>query len=472
MAAKAPVIDDAAIEQLRFGFRGDLLRPSDRAYKEAKRVFNGMHASKRPALIARCTGTSDVVAALAFARGRPELPLSVRGGGHSVAGFSTNNGGIVIDLSRMRGVRVDAAGQTARAQGGATWGDYDRETQAFGLASPGGLVSTTGIAGLTLGGGLGMLSGKYGLACDSLIGADVVTADGRAITVDENTNSDLLWGLRGGGGNFGIVTSFEYKLYPVGQITMGLFFYPVEQAAELLTFYREFAAEAPEELLAIVNFVTIPEEPPMPIFPQEILGKRVCGILGGWCGPVDDGEKAWAPVRGFSKPLFEIVLPMPYTMAQSIQDTGEPWGNLYYWKHAYAQQLSDELIGVLADHGPKSPSPHTSIVIGRVGGAIARGSEDEGAFPLRDAGVVVQMDSQWTDRKMSKEQMAWAKALAKAVEPHALDRGYINFIGDEGKARIRRAYGKERYRKLVELKDRYDPTNVFRLNQNIEPSGA
>ena len=461
------IVDDAAVEQLRFMFRGDLIRPGDSDYEQARRVGNGL-IDRKPALIMRCTGTADVQAAVNFTRDRG-LPLAVRGGAHSVAGFSTVDDGVVIDLSRMRGVRVDPATATARAQGGATWGDFDRETQVFGLATPGGVVSTTGIGGLTTGGGFGMLSPKHGLSCDNLIGADVVTADGQVVIANDRENSDLFWGLRGGGGNFGIVTSFEFKLHPVTEIHVALLLHPVENALELLRFYRDHALEAPPELALLAVFISVPEEPPMPIFPQEILGRKMVGFIGAWPGPAEGAEKAFQPLRNFGQPAFELVLPMPYTMAQQFQDEDAPHGSNWYWKSAYVKELSNELLETLAAKAPTAPSPATQVMVTRLGGAIAEMPDDATAFPLRDAGYFVQMDSTWTDAKDTDENIAWTRGIHEAVAPFAMDRVYVNFIGDEGEDRAATAYGPEKYAKLVALKKKYDPQNLFKLNQNIKP---
>ena len=461
------IVDDAAVEQLRFMFRGELIRPGDADYEQARRVNNGL-IDRKPALIMRCTGTSDVVVAVNFVRDRG-LPLAVRGGAHSVAGFSTVDDGVVIDLSRMRGVRVDPATATARAQGGATWGDFDRETQVFGLATPGGVVSTTGIGGLTTGGGFGMLSPKHGLSCDNLIGADVVTADGKVVICNERENADLFWGIRGGGGNFGIVTSFEYKLHPLTEIHVALFMHPTETALELLKFYRDYALEAPPELAFLTLFITVPEEPPMPIFPPEVLGKKMIAMIGAWPGNAEGAEKAFQPIRNFAQPAFELVIPMPYTMAQQFQDEDVPIGSLWYWKSAYVKELSNELLETLAARATTSPSPRTQVMVTRLGGAIAEVPEEATAFPLRDAGYFVQMDSTWIDAKDSDDNIAWTRGLHEAVAPFAMDRVYVNFIGDEGEDRAAKAYGPEKYAKLVALKKVYDPTNLFRLNQNIKP---
>ncbi|HJR19367.1 MAG TPA: FAD-binding oxidoreductase [Actinomycetota bacterium] len=462
------IVEDGAVEGLRFNFRGDLIRPGEPGYDEARARHNAMF-DKRPALIARCTGTADVQAALGFAL-QAGLPIAIRGGGHSVAGFSSVDDGVVIDLSRMRGVHVDPDAKTVRAQGGALWGDVDRETQVYGLATPGGVVSHTGISGLTLGGGFGILSFKLGLSCDNLVSADVVTADGRVLVASETEHPDLFWGLRGGGGNFGIVTSFEYRLHPVGDVLVSMSMYSPDQGAEMLDFLKGLYVDAPADLAFMGIFLTVPEQPPMPIFPPEILGKKMCAIFAAWIGDPDEGQKAIAPIKAFGKPSFEIALPMPYTMLQTIQDENEPWGSRNYWKSAYLKELSSEAIGVIASRGPTAPAPNSSVLIGRFGGAIAAVGEMDTAFPLRDSGYVVQMDSSWPDPEADDENIAWTRELASALEPHTLDRVYVNFIGDEGSERVEKAYGAERYKRLVALKDAYDPANVFNLNQNIKPS--
>jgi FAD/FMN-containing dehydrogenase len=465
--AVSQIVDDASIEQLRFNFRGELIRPGEPSYEQARLVSNGL-IDRRPALIARCSGTADVQAAVNFARDRGLL-VAVRGGGHSVAGFSTCDDGIVIDLSRMRGVRVDAAANTARAQGGATWGDFDRETQVFGLATPGGVVSTTGIGGLTTGGGFGMLSPKHGLSCDNLISADVITADGRVVVANANENADLFWGLRGGGGNFGIVTSFEFNLHPLPELHLAMILHPVETGLDLLRFYRDYGLEAPADLTLLCVFTTIPAEPPMPIFPPEVLGKKMVALFGVWPGPADEAEKAFQPMRNFGTPAFELVLPMPYTMAQTIQDEDAPFGSNWYWKSAYVKELSNDLLATIASRAPTAPSPGTQVMVTRLGGAISAVPDEETAFPLRDAGYFVQMDSTWTDPADTDENIAWTRGIHEAVSPFAMDRVYVNFIGDEGADRVAKAYGPEKYARLVALKKKYDPANLFRLNQNISP---
>ena len=468
--AEQQIVDDAGIEQLRFNFRGDLIRPGDPGYEQARTVPNAM-IDRHPALIARATGTADVVAALGFARDRG-LPLAVRAGGHSVAGFGTCDDGVVIDLSRMRGVRVDPATATARVEGGATWGDLDRETQLFGLATPGGVVSTTGVAGLTLGGGFGSLSLKHGLSCDNLISADVVTADGSVLIASEKQTPDLFWALRGGGGNFGIVTSFEFRLHELREIHLALILHPPEEALDLLRFHREYSEAAPHDLALLAVFMTIPEQPPMPIFPPELLGKRMVAFLGAWPGPAEEAEKAFQPLRNFGKPSFELVLPMPYTMAQQIQDENAPHGTRWYWKSAYVKELPNDLLETIAARGGTAPSPMTEAFVARLGGAISEVPGEATAFPLRDAGYFVQTDSTWTDPADDEANISWTRGFHEAIAPHVMERAYVNFFGDEGSQRIAKAYGPEKYTKLVGVKKKYDPTNLFRLNQNIVPEGA
>ena len=462
------IVDDAAIEQIRFGFRGDLIRPGDPDYERARLVSNAM-IDKRPALVARCSGTADVQAVVNFARDRG-LPLAVRGGGHAVAGFSTCDDGVVIDMSRMRGVRVDPAATTVRAQGGCTWGDVDRETQVFGLATPGGVVSTTGIAGLTLGGGYGILSPKHGLSCDNLIGADVVLADGRVVVANERENADLFWGLRGGGGNFGVVTSFEYRLHPVTEMHVALILHPPDVALDALKFYRDTITTGPKDLALLFAFMTIPLEPPMPIFPPELLGKKVVAFLSAYPGTAEDAEKRFQPLRTFGTPAFELVLPMPYTMAQQIQDEDAPFGTRWYWKSAFVKDpLPTELLELLAARGGSAPSPRTQVAVIPVTGAVTDVAPDATAFPLREPGFFVQMDSTWENAADDDENISWTRSVAEAVAPFAIDAAYVNFIGDEGADRVVSAYGNEKYAKLVALKKKYDPTNLFRLNQNIKP---
>lgn len=447
--------DEESIRNLRRSLRGRLLLPGDEGYDEARRVFNGM-IDKRPALIARCAGAGDVVAAVTFARER-DLPVAVRGGGHSVVGKAVCDGGFVIDLSEMRDVRVDPANRTARAGGGATWGDFDRETEVFGLATTGGIVPSTGIAGLTLGGGIGYLNRKYGLACDNLLSAEVVTADGGLLTASDDENVDLFWALRGGGGNFGVVTSFDYRVHPVGPVLGGEVVYPLNQAADALRFYRDWSREAPDELRADAALLSGPDGPGLDII--------VC-----YCGSIAEGEKVLRPLRGFGAPVLDTVAPVPYTTVQNLLTEAFPPGMLHYWKSGFFRELSDEAIDGLVDFFASAvPSPFTAVAIEHLGGAIGRVGERETAFSHRRAQHSLLVVRWWQDPAESEENMAWGRRCYGVAEPFLEEGVYVNYLGDEGEARVRAAYGPN-YERLAALKKKYDPTNFFRLNQNIEPA--
>jgi FAD/FMN-containing dehydrogenase len=446
------------------GFRGALLAPGDDGYEQARRTWNGMF-DKRPALIARCTGVADVIGGVNHAR-EHGLLLSVRGGGHSVPGHSTCDDGLLLDLSLMRSVRVDPAAKTARAEGGVNWGTFDHEAQAFGLASTGGQVSTTGIAGLTLGGGIGWLMRKHGLACDNLISADVVTADGRLVTASAEQNEELFWGLRGGGGNFGVVTSLEYRLHEVGMVFGGAVMHPIDRAHEALRFFREFCAAAPDELTAYALLVTAP---PAPFVPPELVGTPVVVLAGCYAGPLDEGEKVLQPLREFGGPPIDLFQPLPYTALQSMFDETGPAGHSYYLKGDYTSELSDELIETVIANAGKMPGPHSEIHLGQMGGAVGRVGEDDTAFPYRSAQFIFIGLAHWLEPHEEEAQLAWVRALGDAVKPHSVGT-YVNFLGDEGEERVRFAYGGEaKYNRLVELKRAWDPQNLFRLNQNIKP---
>ncbi len=447
-------------------FSGALLRAGDEGYDTARTLHNAA-IDRHPALIARCTGTADVIAALTFARERG-LTIALRGGGHSVAGFSCVDGGVVLDLSPMKGVIVDPAKNTARAQAGVTWGEFDHETQAFGLATTGGFVSTTGIAGLTLGGGIGLLQGKYGLSCDNLIGADVVLADGSFVHASEEENADLFWGLRGGGGNFGIVTAFEFKLHPVTNVGFGFLFHPIGRALDALRFYRDIAEELPDDIICGVAFMIAP---PMEFVPEELQGKKVTGFMIATPGPSEDYAAAVDKLKSFGPPVAEIVMTLPYAIAQQMQNEEQPPGNHYYWKSTYLEEASDDVLGVVARYGSNdSLTPFSGAMLFKLGGAVAQVPEDAMAFPLRSGGYIVQTDAGWVDAADAERHIAWAKGCHAELAPFTSGEAYVNFIGDEGEDRVRAAYGKARYDRLVELKNKYDPTNLFRLNQNIKPT--
>jgi FAD/FMN-containing dehydrogenase len=457
---------DAAVEELRAGLRGPLTRPGDEAYEAARQVWNGM-IDRRPALIAHCSGVADVIAAVNFARTH-ELPLAVRGGGHNVAGSAVCDGGLVIDLSRLNNVRVDPHRRTVRAGGGARLGDVDHETQAFGLAVPFGVVSRTGIAGLTLHGGLGFLTRKYGLSCDNLIAADVVTAEGRLFQVDAQNHADLLWALRGGGGNFGVVTSLEYRLHPVGpEVWMGMVFYPVEQAPAALRFFRDFMAGAPEELMAIAIFWTAPE---IPEVPAEWHGKPALVFGACYSGPLEMGEEALRPLREFATPIVDLSGPMPFVVGQQLFDPDYPDGGRYYWKSIYLRDLDQPTIEALMRHAADRPSAHSSIDVWALGGALVREPVDGSAFAGRENPFLLGIEANWHDPADDEANVAWARALFREMGTLSGSGVYLNFpgFGEEKEDLVRAAYGPN-YERLAAIKAKYDPTNLFRLNQNIPP---
>jgi len=461
----APVVDDAALADLARDFRGELIRPGDPPYEAARRVWNGA-IDRRPALVARCTGVADVRAAVRFARER-DLLVAVRGGGHNVAGTATCDGGIVIDLSSMKGLWVDPVARTARAQAGLLWGEVDRETQVFGLATPGGIVTHTGIAGLTLGGGLGWLMRRYGLTIDNLLSADVVTADGEVLHASADEHADLFWGLRGGGGNFGVVTSFEYRLHPVGPIVLaGVMLHPAARAREVLASYRAFVATAPDELMTIVILTTAP---PAPFLPTSVHGQPVVIIGACYAGPVDDGERAIAPLRRVGPPLADTIGPTPYVSHQALLDPGVPHGLGYSWKSEYVAALTDPLIETLAEQAWRAATPQSYTIIFHLGGAVARQDAEASAFEDRRARHAVNIDAVWSEPGQAPACMVWTRDFWETIRPHSTGRVYVNFLGEEGQDRVRAAYGDVKYERLRALKRTYDPTNLFRLNQNIRP---
>lgn len=468
-----PVTESAitteALEAFRAGMRGAVLCPGDDGYDEARRIWNGM-IDKRPRVIARCTGTADVIDAVNFARAH-NLLVAVHGGGHGIAGHATCDDGMMIDLSPMKGIHVDPQRRTARAQGGVTWGDLDRETQVFGLATPGGIVSTTGIAGLTLGGGYGWLRRKHGLSCDNLLSVDVVTADGQVLTASETEHEDLFWAIRGGGGNFGIVTSFEYRLHPVGPEMMLLaVMYPIEQAQALLPIWRDFIATAPDEFSGNAMFWTIPEGP---VFPAHVHNRRVFILSGLYAGPVEEGERCIQPLRTLAEPLLDLSGVMPFTVVQSLFDWVSPASErLYYWKSLFLRSLDDATIATLLDWAIERPSPSTLIDLWAMGGAVSRVPADATAFGDRSAPVMLVFNATWDDPNESEKNIAWTRAFYQAMLPYSPGGSYLNFpgLGEERDDLVRRAYG-DNYDRLVTVKNTYDPTNFFRLNQNIKPTG-
>jgi FAD/FMN-containing dehydrogenase len=459
----APVLGEATVQELRDALRGELLQPGDEGYEEAKGLWNGAHNDREPAMIARCTGTADVIAALGFARAN-ELTVAVRGGGHSVAGLSTVDGGMVIDLGPMRNVRVDPAARIAYVGPGAVWGDVDHEAQQFGLATTGGLISTTGVAGFTLGGGIGWLMRQYGLACDNLVGADVVTADGRLVHASATENPELFWGLRGGGGNFGIVTSFELALHPVGPtVYAGPLFLPGDAAGDLLRFYRDWAPDQPD---AITTAVSLATAPPLPVIPEEWHGKKVAIVIAVTAGPVEDGEALVRELRTVAEPVADLIHPMPYTFIQSLLDPLWPKGINAYFKGTHLAGLSDETIDSLVRLHQDTPGAQCEIHVHQMGGAVARA--EDSAYPERSMPYVLNAVTGTPEEALLGAHSEWARAVVASAKVDETGRRYVNFLSEAADAED--AYGEEKYRRLVALKDEYDPTNVFKLNQNIEPS--
>jgi FAD/FMN-containing dehydrogenase len=459
---------DAAVRALGVDLAGVAIAPGDADYDRARAVWNAM-IDRRPAVIARCRGVSDVRIALRFAR-EHGLPIAVRGGGHNVAGNSVCDDGIVVDLSPMKGIHVDPRARTARVQPGVTLGELDRETQVFGLATPTGLISMTGIAGLTLGGGLGWLARRDGATCDNLVSAEVVLATGEVVTASDHDDADLLWALRGGGGNFGIVTSFEYRLHSVGpQVLAGAIFHRGDDAREILRFYRDFTADAPDELTVNAVLMTAPEAP---FLPPEAHGTPALALALCYAGDPEHGERVLRPLRAFGHPLADLVAPMPYTALQTMFDAGYPPGLQNYWKSSYLDRLSDGAIDAALNGARRKTSPLSSFYFEPLGGAIARIEPDEAAFGHRDAAFDFNILSVWSDPTESAEHIAWTRALWQAMQPFASDGVYVNNLGDEGPDRVRAAYAPAAYDRLTALKDRYDPDNAFRMNQNIRPSRA
>src|SRR6266542_1279185 len=430
-------IGSSTFDRLAADFGGQLIRPEDPGFDDARTVFNGM-IDRRPALVARPAGTADVIAAVAYAR-EEGLPIAVRCGGHSAAGHGTNDDGLVIDLSLMKGVRVDPARLVARANGGVNWGEYDRETQAFGLATPGGRATTTGVGGFTLGGGYGWISPKYGLSCDNLVSADVVTADGRLLTASESENEELFWALRGGGGNFGVVTSFEFRVYPVGPIVYaGLMAFPVERAAEVIGTWRDLVGEdAPDEIGTAAALLTAPPEE---FVPEWLQGKPAVGIVGCWCGDVAEGESYLKPLKDLG-PAVDLFGPIPYRGLQAMLDPMSPAGLRNYWRGEHLAELPARAIEAFVEHDTREVDPHSFSLLFQHGGQVGRIADHETAFSHRGARFMI----------------------------HPTGCVYLNFTADATEDRVRAGFGDEKYQRLVAIKNAYDPDNVFRFNQNIKP---
>jgi FAD/FMN-containing dehydrogenase len=457
-------VDPEALRTFRGGLNGRVLLPGDQGYEEARHVWNGS-IDRHPAVIARCSGAADVMQAVRFARAT-ELPLAVRGGGHGVAGHAVCDGGLVVDLLPMKGIRVDPVRRVATVQAGCVWGDLDHETQAFGMAVPGGIVSSTG-AGFTLGGGLGWISRRYGLACDNLLSCDVVTAAGDLVHAGLDEHPELFWALRGGGGNFGIVTSFEFDLNPAGPIVLaGPVFHPGEVAAEALRFARDFAEQAPDELVVVPILRTAP---PAPFIPPEWQGRPVVVFACCFAGPVEDGERILELLRRFGEPIADLLQPRPYVQLQRMLDAAWAPGWQNYWKTRNTDGLPDGAIDVLVAALDEIPTVYTDIKIPYLQGAIGRVHEEETAFGHRSISWIVNINTRWAEPGQSEDHIAWTRALWEKLEPWAAAGVYVNFLADGEEGGAQEAYSPDVWQRLVAVKGRWDPDNVFRLNQNIKP---
>ncbi|HEX6023819.1 MAG TPA: FAD-binding oxidoreductase [Solirubrobacter sp.] len=443
--------------------RGELVLPTDPGYDSARTIWNGA-IDRRPACIARCAGVADVVAAVRFAR-EHDLEIAVRGGGHNVAGTAVCDDGIVIDLSAMRAVWVDPAGRTAWVQGGALWGDVDHETQAHGLATTGGIIGHTGVAGLTLGGGLGFLMRKHGLTVDNLLAAEVVTADGRVLQASAGEHPDLFWALRGGGGNFGVVTAFRFSLHPVGPTVMaGPVFWASEDTADVLRFYRDFVADAPDELGTVVRFGTVPA---LPDIPSALHWRPAVAVVCCYAGAVDDGERAVRELRRFGRPLVDLLEPRPYAAFQGGMDDTVPHGWRYYWKATTLAGLPDDVIAVIADHAYATRSPRSYAAMFHMGGAVARVGADATAYAARDVAHNIIVDAVWLPGESGKAETAWARRFVDAL---GAGSAYVNFLDADDD--VRKAYGERTFRRLAAVKAAYDPDNAFHHNKNIVATGS
>jgi FAD/FMN-containing dehydrogenase len=458
---------ESALNRFRASLRGQLLLPEHPEYERARAIHNAM-IDRRPAMIVRCAGVADVITAIEFARSQGVV-AAVRGAGHNVAGTCLVEGGIVIDLSGLKGIRVNPLSRTARVEPGVTWAELAHELQPFGLAATGGYVGTTGVAGLTLGGGLGWMVRKHGLALDNLLSADVVTADGGLLTASSSEHPDLFWGIRGGGGNFGVVTSFEFQVHPAGTVLAGLVLHPAQKAREALRFWRDFEAAAPEEMSNSALLFTAPPDLPVP---ETLRGGPTVGMGGVYVGPLEAGEQSLRPLREFGPPAADTYQRMPYSSAQVMADFLWPRGTYNYWKSSYLKSLSDGVIDTILDFYGKAPSKRSTVVIEHDGdGAMSRVAEDATAFGHRNWPYNFLVTTLWTDAADTDANVRWTREFWQAMQPFLADAAYVNYLGQVEESGIRAAYGRK-YSRLVELKDKYDPANFFCMNQNIKPSRA
>ena len=455
---------DAAIAAFKSSLRGELVQPSDPNYNDARKIYNAMH-DKKPRLIAIVADVADVITAVTFAR-EQKMIVAIQGGGHNAGGLGSVDDGLVIKLSRMKGIRVDPEARTVRVEGGCTWGDVDHATHAFGFAVPAGIISTTGVGGLTLGGGLGHLTRGCGLTIDNLLEADVVLADGRLVTASAKKNADLFWALRGGGGNFGVVTSFLFRMHPVHTDYAGPMLYELSDAVDVMKWYRKFIPKAPKELTGFFMFMTVPPGPP---FPEPLHMKKMCGIAWCYSGPVKNGEKIFKPIRAFKKPALDLVGPLPHPVWNSMFDTLYPPGQNWYWKADFVRELSDEAIALHVKHGSELPTWQSGMHMYPIDGVASKVKSNATAWGNRDAKwaeVIVGVDA---DPKSREKMTKWARDYWTALHPHNLPGAYVNFMmADEGDDRIKATY-RDNYKKLVAVKRKYDKDNLFRVNQNIKP---
>jgi FAD/FMN-containing dehydrogenase len=458
------VLEESVVAELRAQMRGELIQPGEVGYEEARKVYNGM-IDRRPVIIVYCADVADVMSAVNFARENDVL-VAVRGGGHNGAGLSVVDGGLVIDLSQMKGIRVDPVTRTVRVDGGCVWNEVDHATHAFGLAVPCGFNSTTGVSGLTLGGGHGYLTRKYGLTIDSLISADLVLADGSFVTASEEENEDLFWAIRGGGGNFGVITSFLFRAHPVSTVYAGPTLWHMDRAADAMRFYRDFMANASEDMYGFFAFLKVPPGPP---FPEELHTKTMCAVVWCYTGPAEEAEEAFRPVREFGPPAFELLGPMPLPTLNSMFDPLIPPGLQWYWKGDFVNELSDEAIALHVEHGSKIPTLLPTMHMYPIDGAAHRVGKNDTAFSYRDAkwsAVYAGIDP---DPANKEAISAWAREYWEALHPYSAGGAYVNFMMEEGPERVRATY-RENYDRLVEVKNKFDPNNFFRVNQNIEPA--
>jgi FAD/FMN-containing dehydrogenase len=451
------------IDQLRERVRGTVIGPDDAGYDEARKVYNAM-IDRRPAVIVQCSDAGDIAAAVDFAR-ENGLPLATRGGGHSVPGFGTVDDGVVADLSGMRTVTVDPERRTARAEGGTTWGVFNDATHAFGLATTGGIISTTGVAGLTLGGGIGYLTRGFGLSCDNLIGAEVVTADGRLVTANENENADLFWALRGGSGNFGVAAALEFQLHPVSEIYGGPMFFELKDGPAILSFYRDFIADAPEQF---GGFPAFQIAPPLPFIPEDRHGEPFLAFVACWAGPLDEGERIVGKIKDVAPVVAEHVGPMPYPALNGAFDGLVPTGLQHYWKANFVRELTDEAIAAHMVYGPKVPVVNSTVHIYPINGAAQRVAPDATAFGHRDANFATVIAGMWPDPADNAANTQWVRDYSAATAPLSDEGGYVNFMASDDQGRVKANYGVN-YDRLVAVKRTYDPDNLFRVNQNIQP---